>query len=179
MKQDAFEARYSADWDTLATWTRILSRPRRADAEGIAIETIGAQFPALYRKVCHHLALARARRYSGNLQERLNRLALQGHQHLYRSRIPVFSTIFRFFMRDFPRAFRAKWRYMAVASALFFVPLIALVVWMGVYPAPFLDRMEPSVARFVETMNAERTADAPARLYVRNVSPAQPRSESR
>ena len=58
-------------------------------------------------------------------------------------------------------------------------PLIALVVWMGVYPAPFLDRMEPSVARFVETMNAERTADAPAQLYVRNVSPAPPRSEPR
>ncbi|MGH7567166.1 MAG: NADH-quinone oxidoreductase subunit M [Gemmatimonadota bacterium] len=30
------------------------------------------------------------------------------------------------------------------------LPLVALIVWIGVYPAPFLDRTEPSVERFVE-----------------------------
>jgi NADH-quinone oxidoreductase subunit M len=37
-------------------------------------------------------------------------------------------------------------------------PLIALIIWIGVYPKPFLDRMEPSVARFLETMEAGRQA---------------------
>jgi len=30
------------------------------------------------------------------------------------------------------------------------LPLVALIVWIGVYPAPFLSRTEPSVERFVE-----------------------------
>ena len=30
------------------------------------------------------------------------------------------------------------------------LPLVALIVWIGVYPAPFLARTEPSVERFVE-----------------------------
>ena len=152
MKQEAFEARYSADWDVLAEWTGILSRPRRASAAGIAIDEIGGRFPALYRKVCHHLALARARRYSGDLQERLNRLALQGHQHLYRSRTPVFSAIVRFFMRDFPRAFRSKWRYMAVASLLFFAPLIALTIILQFQPGLVYSILEPGMVSNMESM---------------------------
>ena len=36
------------------------------------------------------------------------------------------------------------------------LPLVALIVWIGVYPAPFLARTEPSVDRFVERVT--RTA---------------------
>lgn len=152
MKQEAFEARYSEDWDTLAEWTQALSRPRRAAADGISLETIGGRFPALYRKVCHHLALARARRYSGNLQERLNRLALAGHQHLYRSRIPVFSVIVGFFLRDFPKSFRENWRYMAIASALFFLPLLALTVAVQLEPSLVYSVLDPATVANMEWM---------------------------
>src|SRR3546814_7517366 len=31
-----------------------------------------------------------------------------------------------------------------------FAPLVVLVLWMGVYPAPFLDVMSPSVERLIE-----------------------------
>ena len=31
-------------------------------------------------------------------------------------------------------------------------PLVVLSVWIGVYPAPLLDRMEPSVVRFLDSM---------------------------
>src|SRR5688500_8155985 len=37
------------------------------------------------------------------------------------------------------------------------LPLVALIVWIGVYPAPFLSRTEPSVDRFVERVT--RTAE--------------------
>jgi NADH-quinone oxidoreductase subunit M len=39
------------------------------------------------------------------------------------------------------------------------LPMVALIVWIGVYPAPFLARTEPSVDRFVERVT--RTAPEP------------------
>ncbi|MBT8077325.1 MAG: stage II sporulation protein M [Gammaproteobacteria bacterium] len=148
MKQDAFEAKYADDWTRLAEWTDALSRPRKARVD---IETIAGEFPALYRRVCHHLALARARRYSGDLQSHLNRLALAGHQHLYRTRLPVFSAILRFFARDFPRAVRRHWRYMAVAAGLLFGPLLTLIVAIHMQPALVYSVLD---ARSVASMEA-------------------------
>jgi len=41
-------------------------------------------------------------------------------------------------------------------------PLIVLIVWIGVYPQPFLSRLEPASARFIAAMDAGRqTALAP------------------
>ena len=34
------------------------------------------------------------------------------------------------------------------------LPLLACIVWLGVYPKPFLDRMEPSAQRFITTVKA-------------------------
>jgi NADH-quinone oxidoreductase subunit M len=39
-----------------------------------------------------------------------------------------------------------------------FVPILALIFVMGVYPKPFLDRMEPAVDKFVETVTSKRAA---------------------
>ncbi len=41
------------------------------------------------------------------------------------------------------------------------LPIVALIIWIGVYPAPFLDRSAPSVDRFVE-MGVPTTAPAVA-----------------
>jgi NADH-quinone oxidoreductase subunit M len=42
------------------------------------------------------------------------------------------------------------------------VPLIAIIVWLGVYPRPFLDRMEPAVTRLLEQVESGRFAEVPA-----------------
>jgi NADH-quinone oxidoreductase subunit M len=51
-----------------------------------------------------------------------------------------------------------------------FVPILAMIVFMGVYPKPFLSRMEPSVKKFVahvtETREALRTKDAMEEIVV-------------
>jgi NADH-quinone oxidoreductase subunit M len=36
------------------------------------------------------------------------------------------------------------------------LPLVALIFWLGIYPRPFLDRMEPSVTRLVQHVDASR-----------------------
>ncbi len=41
---------------------------------------------------------------------------------------------------------------------LVFVPLLVMIFWMGVYSKPFVDRIEPSVAQFVEQMEGVREA---------------------
>jgi NADH-quinone oxidoreductase subunit M len=43
------------------------------------------------------------------------------------------------------------------------VPLAVAILWIGVYPRPFLDRMQPSVTRLVEFLEvAPRPAGPPA-----------------
>jgi NADH-quinone oxidoreductase subunit M len=39
------------------------------------------------------------------------------------------------------------------------IPLIAGIVWLGVYPAPVLRRMEASAQRFVQLVGARATGD--------------------
>ncbi|HEX5133727.1 MAG TPA: NADH-quinone oxidoreductase subunit M [Candidatus Krumholzibacteria bacterium] len=39
-----------------------------------------------------------------------------------------------------------------------FIPLIAMIFWMGVYSKPFVSRMEPAVNQFVEQMTSYRAA---------------------
>jgi NADH-quinone oxidoreductase subunit M len=36
------------------------------------------------------------------------------------------------------------------------IPLVACIVWLGVYPAPVLRRMEGAASRFVTTVDARR-----------------------
>jgi NADH-quinone oxidoreductase subunit M len=40
------------------------------------------------------------------------------------------------------------------------VPLVVIIFWLGIYPRPFLDRMEPSVTRLVQHVEASRVAAA-------------------
>ena len=42
------------------------------------------------------------------------------------------------------------------------LPLVACIVWLGVYPAPLLRRMEPSAQRFIETVRPAAGAAAGA-----------------
>ena len=135
MKQEAFEAQHSSTWDTFEEWIGVLSGARsRTIADASTRNDIGREFPALYRQICHHLSLARTRRYSIALQHRLNHLALDGHQYLYRTRAPFFGAIGRFLASDFPKTFRARWRYMLTATLVFYLPAFAMAIAMQMQP---------------------------------------------
>jgi uncharacterized membrane protein SpoIIM required for sporulation len=174
MRQEAFESRHAPTWQKFEKWIVALSTPSyRAGSDDDTLTTIGRNFPAMYRKVCHHLAIARARRYSIGLQQRLNQLALDGHQHMYRTRTPVFTAIAWFLVRDFPAAVRRYWRYILTATALLYVPAFGMALAVALQPELIYSLIEPfDVAMFEEmydpandVLGRERESDTDIAMF--------------
>ena len=173
MKQEAFEARYAAAWAQFEVWINQLSLGRSAQMTSGEKEEIARDFPACYRQVCHHLALARARRYSVGLQQRLNKLALDGHQYLYRARLPVIGAILRFIAFDFPRAFRRQWRFMLASTLMFCVPIGGMATAVALNPDLIYSLIDPGQVATMEEMydpeneviGREREADTDVMMF--------------
>lgn len=174
MKQDAFEAHHAATWDRFEQCINLLARKGGAKGPEAALrDEIGQQFPAMYRQVCHHLSLARTRHYSTELQQRLNQLALEGHQHLYRSRTTLFSSIGRFLAIDFAAAFRKRWRFMLTSSLMFYVPAIGMALAMQFQPELIYSLLAPDDVSRMEEMydpanrilGRERQSDTDAYMF--------------
>src|SRR5688500_4792844 len=90
--------------------------------------------PMRFRRLCQHLALAAERRYSADLVDRLNRLALRGHHALYANRRRESQQVLDFMLAGFPRLVREEWRLVAAAALLFFGPLVGLIALLQLYP---------------------------------------------
>lgn len=124
MKQSLFESRHKAEWEQLALTLEGLERGRKNAGTG--------SFPADYRRLCHHLALAQERGYSSFLIDSLQQQVLRGHQQLYRHRSQLGADALAFILAGFPRLVRAQWRFVLAAGLLFFGSLIGfalLVYW--------------------------------------------------
>ncbi|HEX7080610.1 MAG TPA: stage II sporulation protein M [Gammaproteobacteria bacterium] len=150
MNQHAFEARYEPSWAELEEAIRALSSRRRKSRRDA--RRIGREFPGLYRRLCHHLALARARRYSLGLQQHLNRLALEGHRHLYRTRTVGLAALVQFVLHDFPAAFRRHGRYVAVSVLLFGGSGLGMGLAVQIQPDLVYSLLEPHEVSAVEAM---------------------------
>ena len=124
MKQSLFENRHRAEWERLSLTLDGLERGKKTSGSNT--------FPADYRRLCHHLALARERGYSSFLVDSLQQLVLRGHQQLYRHRGQLGATAMAFILADFPRLVRQQWHFVLAAGLLFFTSLIGfalLVLW--------------------------------------------------
>jgi NADH-quinone oxidoreductase subunit M len=42
------------------------------------------------------------------------------------------------------------------------LPLVTVILWVGIYPRPMLDRMEPAVTRLIQQVESAGLADAPS-----------------
>lgn len=124
MKQEHFVGRYEGEWAELQAWLGRLDRqPQRGIREPSALD-----FPCRYRRLCHQLALARARGYSREVTERLQRLVEQGHRLLYRPPAPHWHKVAQFLTGGFPRLVRSQWRCIALAALLFYGPALVMLV---------------------------------------------------
>ncbi|MEL7537759.1 MAG: stage II sporulation protein M [Pseudomonadota bacterium] len=153
MKQESFEKQYGPLWARFQVWVDELAKhPVRRRRSDKLHDEIAESFPVMYRQICHHLALARARCYSLGLQQRLNSLALDGHRHLYRSRTPYLTVVIDFLVRGFPGAFRQHWRFMAASGLFLFGTMLAMALAVQMQPELVYSMLEPSAVASMESM---------------------------
>ena len=122
MRQTPFETTHAREW---TEFEEFLEKQKGFDA---------AEMPARFRRICQHLALAQERRYSADLVDRLNRLALRGHHVLYANRRRESQQVLEFMLVGFPRLVRQEWRLVVAAALLFFGPLLALIAILQQFP---------------------------------------------
>jgi len=112
-----------SDWEELDAILRKASTTRLRKLSKHEI----LRLPPLYRNVCADLAASQAARYSAPLVDYLRGLAAAAHTLLYArggsfGRLRDGTLRYGWFVA-FPRTVRARWRAMALAAGLFFVPL--------------------------------------------------------
>jgi uncharacterized membrane protein SpoIIM required for sporulation len=159
MKQSQFETRHQADWQQFAQRLDALER-------GTATRKHSETFASDYRRICQQLALAQERGYSNYLVDPLHQLAMRGHQQLYRHRSHFAAQALSFVLADFPRLVRAQWRFVLVASLLFFGSLIGMGLLVYVFPDLVYSVVSPEQVVDMEAMYdpaARRLGEAAAR----------------
>ena len=103
------------------------------------------------------MALARDRQYSADIVERLNQLALRGHNLLYGARDDRRNQILTFVAGGFARLVRAERRFVLVASVLFFGPFLGMIVLLQSFPDFIHYLMEPNqIQNFEEMYESDR-----------------------
>jgi uncharacterized membrane protein SpoIIM required for sporulation len=130
MKQERFVSLHGTEWDRLQSWLLALER----QPKGTLRQEQALEFPPSYRRICHHLALARGRGYSHEVTDRLQRIVEQGHRALYRPPAPRWHRVADFLVAGFPRLVRSQWRCMLAAAILFYVPVVLMLVAMQLRP---------------------------------------------
>ncbi|MBL8766075.1 MAG: stage II sporulation protein M [Planctomycetes bacterium] len=135
-------------------WAKLRSRLERANAaRGDDSErATAAEFPALYRAVCHDLALAKKRHYGRDLVERLNALALRGRHVLYEQRQRPFASAGTFILRTFPRTVRAQGRMLLFSVALFYGLGLFMFVCATTWPTLLEEVLSPEQVASMEGM---------------------------
>lgn len=125
MKQEPFQKKHQHAWQRFQQW--LVNQDNRHHPA--AAETIDdSDFPQAYRRQCHQLSLARSRKYSHHLTEQLSRMVLQGHQHFYRHRGHLWNTIRHYLSQTFPQTIRQEWRYVLIATLLFYGPFLGMLI---------------------------------------------------
>ncbi|WP_339486293.1 stage II sporulation protein M [Pseudomonas sp. EL_65y_Pfl2_R95] len=146
MKQSQFEVHHQASWKDFAGKLDGLEKNGKTDAAH------SKGFAADYRRICQQLALAQARGYSNHLIERLQQLALRGHQQLYRHRSTIGAQLLGFLLSGFPRLVRAQWRFVLAACLLFFGSLMLMGLLVYWFPHLVYSVVDPQQVASMESM---------------------------
>ncbi len=129
MKQEWFENKYSPVWDVFETQLTLLEK-KKTPASHPSV----SGFSQNYRQICHHLALAHTRQYSPYLIDRLNKLALRGHQQFYQHHHNLFHHFIHFVLVGFPLCVRKESALILFSCALFFGTMLIVGTLTYFYP---------------------------------------------
>ncbi len=75
----------------------------------------------LYRRTASDLAIARAESRDPKLVNYLNNLVIRAHGKIYRAENQGFGLIKKFFLEDFPNAFRNTWKFTLISFLTFLI----------------------------------------------------------
>jgi uncharacterized membrane protein SpoIIM required for sporulation len=128
VRQEVFERSRLARWERIESLLDSLEKGVREDA---------TDFPSLYRGLCQDLALARERGFSGSLVQRLNDLALRGHEQLYGAERNELLPLIRASLEHVPASVRAH-RGMLIFVSLFFVAITCATAWHSYHDRSFV-----------------------------------------
>jgi uncharacterized membrane protein SpoIIM required for sporulation len=143
MNQELFVARGAPRW---RAFEELLAAMESRKQRG------GRDFPRLYRAICHDLALARQRRFDAHLVDRLNSLALRGHQHLYESDTVSWRQLVDFWIYGLPLALRREASVVILAALLFYLPGLTLAFLIQIQPELVYSVLDPSTVAGMESM---------------------------
>jgi len=113
MKQQSFEDAHEKSWQSI-------------DSELSSDKIADRHFPKAFRELCHQLALAKSRRYSPQLVDRLNELVIKAHHRFYRHSRRFHLQWLDFLISGFPCAIRRNRLFVYIALAIFLVPLFGI-----------------------------------------------------
>ncbi|MBX2858870.1 MAG: stage II sporulation protein M [Cellvibrionaceae bacterium] len=122
MKQHSFERRHRMQWQQLEA---TLENPKAP---------LDQHFPEQFRQLCHQLSLAKHRRYSPQLVDRLNEIVIKAHHRFYQHKYRLHFQWLTFFVHDFPHTVRRNRNFVLSASALFLLPLLATAITCFINP---------------------------------------------
>lgn len=127
MKQYAFEKEYAELWQEYDVLSKALEERKSAyQVKNTHPPSGNYEFPSLYRRICHHYAIAQQRHYSPQLINQLHQRVLLGHQLLYEHKSSTLWRMFSFLWMTFPQQVRKHWQHFWLATALFYVPAILM-----------------------------------------------------
>jgi uncharacterized membrane protein SpoIIM required for sporulation len=129
MSQEEFVTKHEQSWRRFEIILDAIESKRKKD-----VMTGVEDFPYLYRQICHHLDLARNRNYGSKLTDKLNTLALRGHQYFYEANSRRGGGLRKLFFLDFPQALRKDWKLFVMSSILFYGPFIFIFVLIHMQP---------------------------------------------
>lgn len=115
MRQQSFETKHQKQWLEFEA-----SLDEKANTS--------SHFPHRFRELCHHLALAKNRRYSPQLVDRLNETVIKAHHRFYQHNRRFQLQWLDFLISGFPCAIRRNRRFVYVALALFLIPLLGMAI---------------------------------------------------
>jgi len=161
IKQNQFVKKHEAQWQHFEQWLdyQQLSKSQKNNKKNPVEAPQELDLPHVYRKICHHFALANSRMYSPILVERLNKLVVRGHQTLYSTHTHIWQDILAYFSGGFPALVRKEWRLVTIAAALFYVPFLAMIVAIQIYPDLIYSLMSSFELSNIESMYDPATHD--------------------
>jgi len=151
MKQEKFESNYQSFWSEFESLVSDLDGKENLSYAKQSEIAIG-DFSSAYRRVCNHLSIAKKRRYSARLINRLNYMVLKGHQHLYHRKTSFIYQSIQFILAEFPCCLRRNSAAFWTATSFFYLPAIVMLGLVLLHPEIIYSVMSPMQIADFETM---------------------------